>query len=100
MQAYDTPFLTEPLLLYLQIVGTHLPMFDQIAAGTYQPPLGTTHKAHQLIPLLTQPTQIIDCPIKITPEQHKKVEQRPKKSLHWAYWTSTLVTIKPEQSIH
>jgi len=43
-QANDTPFPQEPFLLDLQLLGMHLPMFDQIADGTYRPPLGTPTK--------------------------------------------------------
>jgi len=89
-QANKTSFLKEPLLLDIQLLGTHLPMFDWIAAGTYQSPPGTQHQANQLLPLLTQPPQVTNCPRKITGDQHQqgwaKAKEMTSSSLSRAHF--------------
>jgi len=77
---YPLDFLQEPLLSDLQLLGTHLPMFNQIAAGTYRPPQGTSNQANQLLPLLTCPLLVTDRPMTITAKQHQQGWTKAKET--------------------
>jgi len=105
-QANKTPFLQEPLLSDLQLLGTHLPTFDQIVDGTYQPPPGTLNQAHQLLPLLIRPLPVTDRPTQITAEQHKqgwtKAKETTSSSLSGAHFGhyKTRATNKIINSLH
>jgi len=51
-QANGTPFLVEPLISVLRIIGTQQDQFNQIATGLYHPPQDVPNNAKQLLPLL------------------------------------------------
>ncbi len=59
-QANDTPFLMEPLILDLGVIGTQLEHFDQITTSSYQPPPGAPNNVRQLLLLLVRLELITD----------------------------------------
>jgi len=72
-QANHTPFYNGSLILDLQVLGSHLPTFDQIAT------LGTPSNSWQLIPLLAQLAQITDWPTKSQLTNTSRVGQRQRR---------------------
>jgi len=79
-QANNTPFLVEPLLSELGLIGTQWEQFSQIAMGLYHPPQDAPNNVKWLLPLLERLVEITDHPNKITPEQHKQGWMKAKES--------------------
>jgi len=90
-QVNYTPCMTKPLYTELHWLGTHLPAFEQIAAGTYILPLNTPPSANALFPLLQQPLEIIDHPTTLT--QQALLIRQVMLKVNWLNYELCLVIV-------